>query len=377
MNNLFFVFLFLIPVFSLGQFPFDEKDVPSGEPDIYYYKFYNGIQMIEFDYLTAYHRKVNFLEQTQPRALTWQMVLGPPHPNVFMFRNEKGDIVKKFGDAGNAELLSVSKSKEIAVTHNSVITQTGNVSGFSRGTTRYFPYYIIGSVPGVNLPGSLGLIDSLGNEVLPQEYNVVWKHDNIFITRKGTTNELRDSELNIRFSSDEYRLQPAQFHKGFADIFKEDKCGLLNSSGKIIVPCKYDMIIGAFNKYGLAEVKKDHRIGYVDITGKEVIECKYQSVGSFKGGLLNIRYNDKWGYIDERGKTIIPHQYDIGQEFSEGLARVAKREAGLWYFGFIDKKGNIVIPLTYSNAKDFKKGIAEVMVDGKWIKIDEKGNKLE
>ncbi len=38
---------------------------PDGSPKIHYYKFYNGIQMIEFDYLTPYHERINYLEQAQ------------------------------------------------------------------------------------------------------------------------------------------------------------------------------------------------------------------------------------------------------------------------------------------------------------------------
>lgn len=52
---------------------------------------------------------------------------------------------------------------------------------------------------------------------------------------------------------------------------------------------------------------------------------------------------------------------------------MAKREGGEFFFGFIDKEGKEIIPLIYSNAKDFKDGMAEVMLNGKWMKIDRKG----
>lgn len=374
MKNTILIFLFLIPALSFGQFPDFSKTEPTGEPDIHYYKFYNGIQMIELDYLSAYHRRVNYLEQAQPRALTWEMVLGPPHPNVYLFRNESGEIVNQYGDFHSIKLLSVQESLNKTKSHNSLDAQFGSFLGFSQISTRYFPYYLIGNQSDF-LTSRLGLIDSLGNKVLPAEYNIIWKHDNIFITRKGSTNELRDINLAIKFTSDEFQLQPAQYHRGYAAILKDEKCGLMDSVGTIVVPCEYDMLVGSFNEYGLAKVSKNRLIGYVDTSGKEVIKCKYQSVGYFKEGLLDARYDGKWGYIDVNGTTIIPHKYDIGIWFEDGLARVARKEAEQYYFGFIDKGGNEVIPLVYSNAKDFKNGIAEVMVDGKWIKIDKKGIK--
>jgi hypothetical protein len=374
MKNILFTILILLPSHLFAQFlRFSEKE-PTSDPDIHYYKFYDGIQMVELDYLSAYHRRVNYLEQAQPRALTWENVLGAPHPNVYLFRNENGEIVKCFGDLDSIKLLSVEASHNKMKYHNSFGAQLGSVIGFSQISTRYFPFYLIGNTTKFG-NNSLGLIDSLGNVVLEPEYHVIWKHDNIFITRKQTFNEIRDCNLNLKYSTTEFLLQPAQNHTGCADILKNEKCGLMDANGKIIVPCEYDILIDGFNEMGLAQVSKKHLIGYVNTKGKEVIKCKYQSVGYFKEGLLDVRLKDKWGYIDIEDKTVIPFKYEIGIWFEEGLARVAKREAGIYYFGFIDKEGDEVIPLIYSNAKDFKDGIAEVMVDGKWIKIDKKGVK--
>lgn len=351
---------------------------PDGSPNIHYYKFYGGIQMIEFDYLTPYHERINYLEQAQPRALSWQMVLGPPHPNVYLFRNEAGTIVKSFGVVGDeAQLLSVEKSKEVARAHNSFGTLIGSRLGFSGIGTRYFPYYLLGGSSDFDSDsGAIGLIDSLGTVVLPQSYDVIWQHDQLFITRKGNLNELRDNKLKVIYSSNEYTLQPAERNSNCVDIYIGNKFGLMNSKGEIIVPCKYDMLIGGFYQYGLAEVRRDGLNRFVNKKGEEIIKCKYQSVGEFREGLLNVRLNDKWGYIDTTGKTIIPHKYDIGINFYEGLARVALKENGRWLFGFINKEDQIIIPLIYSNAKDFHGGRAEVMIDNKWVKINKKGERV-
>jgi len=246
--------------------------------------------------------------------------------------------------------------------------------GFSGIGTRYFPYYLLGGSSDFDSnSGALGLIDSLGNVVLTQSYDVIWQHDKLFITRKGNLNELRDDKLKVIYSSNEYALQPANRNSNCADIYIDNKFGLMNSKGEIIIPCKYDMLVGGFNQHGLAEVRKNGLIGFVDTTGKEQIKCIYQSVGEYREGLLNARYNDKWGFIDASGKTIIPHKYDIGISFYDGLARVAIRENDTWQFGFINKEDQIIIPLTYSNAKDFHGGKAEVMLDGKWVKVNKKG----
>ncbi len=92
------------------------------------------------------------------------------------------------------------------------------------------------------------------------------------------------------------------------DFGKNDKWGLMNAKGEIIIPCQYDMLIGSFNEWGLAEVRRDNLYGFVNQSGKEVISCKYQSVGQFSEGLLDVRLNEKWGYVDTTGNTVIPHK---------------------------------------------------------------------
>ncbi|MEZ5172264.1 MAG: WG repeat-containing protein [Bacteroidia bacterium] len=255
MRILFLSFLLFSHSFIHAQLPFLGDKEPDGKPEIHYYKFYNGVQMIEFDYLSAYHKKVNYLEQAQPRALTWEMVLGPPHPNVYLFRNENGEVIKQFGSYNESDLVDVEKSKKIAICHNSISSMFGSVIGFSQIGTRYFPYYLIG-----NSQGGQGLIDSLGNTVLEQNYSTIWKGDGVFITRTlNSVYELRDRNLRLRFSDPDYFLQPSQQISGFVDVGKDKKYGLMDSTGAFIVKCRYSMLIGGFNYLGLARVERKEK----------------------------------------------------------------------------------------------------------------------
>lgn len=381
MKKIILIYIVLFPTLSFAQTGNLFSKEPSDEPIIHYYNFYNGVQMIQLDYLSSYERKVSFLESTRPRALEWRDVLGESHSNVYIFRNENGEIVKQFGNTDVSKLLSVEESLKVSEPHLSLGSIIGTQIGFTNLTTSYFPYYLISRLQSPS--STKGLIDSLGNVVLPTEYNKIWKGDKLFITRKNGYNELRDIHLDIKFRSNEYRLQPSQFHRESVDIFKNSEnsygytAGLMNLEGKIIIPCKYNMIISGFNELGLAEVRREHLYGFVDTTGKEVIKCKYQSVGEFKEGLLQVRLNDKWGYVYVKGRTIIKHQFEGTRGFSDELAIVTKREGfDLYYHGFIDKLGNIVIPFKYTKAEDFKDGFAKVMLDKRWIYIDKNDNQV-
>ncbi|MFZ6053025.1 WG repeat-containing protein [Halocola ammonii] len=356
----------LLSLLSFGQ-SFSDAEIENWDPVITYYNFYDGIQMIEIDYLTAYHNRVNQLEQQQPRAMHWDMVLGPPPPNVYIFRNKAGIRVKQFGEiTGKVKILSVKKSLKVMIPHNHLYARIGASFGFSHLRTKSYPYYRIGSSN--DGEGGFGLIDSLGNKVLDTEYDEILSNFNgsIFVTKKGELSELRNKNLEIQLSTKKYALTPAE-QDGFVVITRNQLRGLMDYKGEIVVPCKYK-IIWPFNDYGLAKVRNKNNLeGFVNSNGEEVIKCKYQSFGEFTEGLISARLflesDYKRGFIDTTGKVIVPFIYNHAFWFTEGLARVSKKIDGTYYFGFIDKEGNEVIPLKYANATDFKNGVAEVRTD--------------
>ena len=61
--------------------------------------------------------------------------------------------------------------------------------------------------------------------------------------------------------------------------------------------------VGAFNE-GLARV--EHRgWGLLDASGKEVIPYKYDKAEGFHEGLACVRLEHKYGYVDKTGREVI------------------------------------------------------------------------
>ena len=61
--------------------------------------------------------------------------------------------------------------------------------------------------------------------------------------------------------------------------------------------------VGTFNE-GMAAVKLNGKFGFVDTTGKEVIPCKYDLVRFFSDGLAPVSFNGKWGIVDKKGNLL-------------------------------------------------------------------------
>ena len=153
----------------------------------------------------------------------------------------------------------------------------------------------------------------------------------------GATPGLRSFYQKNVLTSDFLKLlydDVGDFYEGLAWVKMNGKWGLIDKSGREVIPCKYDYAM-VFSE-GLAQVKMNGKWGYIDKSGREVIPCKYNDVGNFSEGLAMVQMNGKYGYIDKSGREVIPCKYDDVWNFSEGLAMVQMNGK----YGYIDKEGN-------------------------------------
>jgi len=146
---------------------------------------------------------------------------------------------------------------------------------------------------------------------------------------------------------------------------KDDKWGVINMSGKEIVPPIYGYISRFKNGYAVVsdrDMRKSGEIekakhGVIDKNGKVIIPISNNYIGDFSEGLFPIRNDHKAGYIDTNGKEVIPLKYTYTIPFSEGLAAVRNDESKL---GFIDKTGKQIVPFIYEDTDSFQNGYAIV-----------------
>lgn len=114
------------------------------------------------------------------------------------------------------------------------------------------------------------------------------------------------------------------------------------------------------------------KTGIIEGTGKVLVPIKYDRV--FRDNNIFFLQNNKlWGCCNKTGKVLIPLIYeDIGIKVGEGLVRVKKN--GKW--GFVDINNNIVIDFKYDFACNFSKGKAYTIIGHSSGSIDKRGNKI-
>jgi len=132
--------------------------------------------------------------------------------------------------------------------------------------------------------------------------------------------------------------------RGYYQLTLENKNGIIDSLGIIVLPVEYDDI--------------EHRDYPIEI--KNTFQAVYQ-----------IEINHKYGYINNKGQIVVPVIYDKLGYFEEEKLTYCKKIDGK--YGYIDKMGKEVLPSIYDEAENFYDGSAEVTLNGKKIIINSKG----
>ena len=198
-----------------------------------------------------------------------------------------------------------------------------------------------------------GYIDLDLNPVLPCEYKSVRppiaKHKN------GKTVLLDDNFRNLTgFIYDE--IEPLTSDKFIMKI--ANKCGVIDSQGRILVNALYDEIGIKGSEFVL---KQNGKIGALDLEAGKVVKCTYERIEEFDNDFFRTINEAKYGLINKQYEEVVACQYDwIGFFDASGLALVQKDMK----MGYINKEGKEVVECKFDTITSFVNGVAKGCVDG-------------
>jgi hypothetical protein len=197
--------------------------------------------------------------------------------------------------------------------------------------------------------GKVGFINKSGETMIPFEFDETKKiGENIDLSRAVAVWEFYDEDgriIIIQEHNDEI----------LSAVKKGDKWGLIDKSGKFIIPVEYDYApqIRLFFE-GLSKEQRENGTGFINKNGDVVIPCKYSIVFNFSDGLAAVgvwypsRGVHEFGFVDSKGEIVIPIEYGAVNSFINGLAFVSmEHERGKW--GIINKKNETVLPVVYDS----------------------------
>lgn len=198
------------------------------------------------------------------------------------------------------------------------------------------------------------------------------------------------------------------FNEGYAVVMRYQRYGIIDRSGREVLPIKYEIITDNANGFffagdedamalfdysfkpltsfiyssttGLHEgrigVTSFGRHGFLDRRGVEVIPCIYDDAGIFRLGRTMVAADGHYGIIDTTGRIILPIEYDDNTShgrkymYYDSLALV-ERDGKL---GYVDLDGNLAIPFYFDQAFHFTEGLACTRFNGRWGYIDVHGD---
>jgi len=229
--------------------------------------------------------------------------------------------------------------------------------------------------------GKEGMFDLKGNEILPCKYDVISGRagcENLFIViadKSANRCELMDissGEAVLRMECQSMSM----LHDGMLEIRIDGKSGIVDRTGRVIVPCEYDYIYIDDMSYrrGFVRVEKDGKHGIIDKKGRVVIPVEYEMCGNLERNRAVAGYDGKYGFVNRRGKVVIPIEYDRVLGFCYGWSSACRNGK----YGAIDKRGKTVIPFDYDIVGcRSKSGICEVRGDdGVYMFVDKRGKPI-
>lgn len=219
--------------------------------------------------------------------------------------------------------------------------------------------------------------------------------------------------------------------KDYFTVFKNNKWGVIDSSGEIVIDPAYEEMITIpnskndvflcvydvnyetgeyktkalnskneeiFTQYDQIEsignndennnswvennvlkVKKDGKYGIINLTGKELTEIKYDEITAVTGieNALKVKENDKYGVIDNDGKVLVESKYidiaNLGKDNKSGF--IVKSEDGK--YGIVDYSNQIVLETKYDEiSKIYGNEMYVVKQDGKQILVKKDGTEV-
>ena len=134
------------------------------------------------------------------------------------------------------------------------------------------------------------------------------------------------------------------FENGYMLVKENNRCGVIDEKGNVIIKSKYDKIIKHSNFF-IALKKEKYRLK--DMYGKNVTKLEYDEIKDTNSYLFIVRIDDFYGLIDFEGnevlkvcyKSIKPIYYDCADYFI-----VTNKEGKC---GLIDKNGKTLLKCKY------------------------------
>ena len=192
------------------------------------------------------------------------------------------------------------------------------------------------------LNSKIGILDTLGNTVIPLKYDEITHAapNYYFIKSKGLYALYHHNTAVTNFIYKEV----SGFTFGNVPVIMQDNTAtVIDTSGRILfTPIKGHKIIRLFKEYGIIKNNKSEKYGIIDLKGIIKLPCKYTYIEPAVGNFI-VTIGKYSGVANLSDKLIIPIEFDNILDRNNGLFLVLK--SNKW--GVINSEGIEVLNVKY------------------------------
>lgn len=405
-NHIIVKILFLILLFCGGLFsvkaqtyiPFNQNiDQNNQNENIIYYKWYNGIQMIELVYTTL--PSAQELMDYDMWSSTMNSIIPEPQPysySVYVFRNKNGEILSVFNVPKDiiktGDFIHVDSLDENTL-HFHYQQKTATIKyDFYHRNSKLVDYYFIYDVDSIPKGFTLltnedklkiehrkrGVIDSLGNVILPPIYDEIYDYDSTFLMTKNKKYSFLSRNSNVPKDTiveyDKYKFLSSEPY--YFAVQLDSEWGIVNSSGKLILSLSFqDISLSPTYNYTdtskFISIVRNNKIGLLNFSLNELFPTEFTTIRIIhenKNYFFIVGKDEKLGIYNAELNLIAPFKYDrISLTMGKNAFIVEENEK----YGVLDFKGNVIVESeydmitavgnnTYTIHKDNKYGIYDI-----------------
>ena len=165
-------------------------------------------------------------------------------------------------------------------------------------------------------------------------------------------------------------------------VDQKGRAGYEDANGRTILECKYDAALPF--EHGMGKVMKGEKFGLVDATGKFVVPIKYEEIDYDETGkFYRIKSGNKYGIMNASGTELLKPGYSFISSFnSHGKALIAvggkpqrDEESKRTYldgakFGIIDKDARVIIRAEHYGLFEFTSVLRDSKPYGDGVALD-------
>lgn len=378
--------------------------------------FYNGLAIIRKDGLYGYIDSLG--QEVIPAKYVVANEFYKDSAKVY----EAGNycyINKKSEKLSNCDYDKIKKqSDNVSIAH--VGSYNGHVGLIDSKGKEIAPctYYSIDDfVNGVAIfqkSNKYGLIDMQGKEILSKHYQDIRCHSDeikLIYEDKSSYDETDTGKVYFYKVSTGEMIESDYIHVFSLSntqmvFYRDNKIGFLDNDLKEYNYGKYSWMPDSYRSsigFGYRLVYKGEidsiyskgKFGAIDSTGKEVIPCKYNWIYDFEGDSVTrvfigevsaegVPKKGKFSLIDYKGRELAPFVYDDIYYFNNQTAIVFKGTLDEWgspdqgKFGLINKKGKLVVPVIYDSiSHSYYDQNYQANIGEEYFIFDEDGNPIK